>query len=72
MNIWLDERIRFVKSLKLLPMYNMSVILKIDSGSLLINQCLRALNSIVDKHWIFRTRLTFDAEQGIVVFHCIK
>ncbi|CAF5038747.1 unnamed protein product [Rotaria sp. Silwood1] len=66
MNIWLDERIRLINSSELLPTYNIGKIFKIDSGHLSINQCLRALNCIVDKHWIFRTRLKFDVKCGIL------
>ena len=66
MNVWLGERIRLLNSSQLLPTYNMSKILKLNSGHLSIKQCLRALNDIVDKHWIFRTRLKFDVECGIL------
>ncbi|CAF3708653.1 unnamed protein product [Rotaria sp. Silwood1] len=64
--VWLSERTRFFDWPKLLPTYNMSKIFKIDSGYLLINQLLRAIDSIVAKHWIFRTQLMFDAKSGLL------
>ena len=66
MNVWLGERTRFIKASQLLPTYNMSKILKIDSGHVSIDRCRRAIHTIVDKHWIFRTRLRFDAQRGIL------
>lgn len=44
----------------------MTKVLKIDSGHLSIDQCLRALNSVVSNHSIFRTRLIFDVEHGML------
>ena len=44
--------------------FNSSVALLIDSGCCSIDKCLKTLNHIVQRHWIFRTRLIFDAGRG--------
>ena len=66
MSVWLGERVRIFNGSHLLSTYNMGTILKIDLGTLSIDRCLTALNSIVEKHWVFRTRLKFDVESGML------
>ena len=65
-SIWLAEHTRFIDWPQVAPIYNMNMIFKIDSGHLSIDQCLRALNSVVGNHWIFRTRLVFDVEHAML------
>ncbi|UJR34790.1 hypothetical protein I4U23_027571 [Adineta vaga] len=64
--IWLAEHTRFIDWPQVAPIYNMNMIFKIDSGHLSIERCLRALNFVVSNHWIFRTRLIFDVERGML------
>lgn len=64
LSVWLGERVRIIDNCGLLPSFNMVTILKIVEGSLSIDRCINALNSIVDKHSIFRTRLQFDVKNG--------
>lgn len=42
----------------------MPSVLQVESGYFSIDKCIKALNEIVAQHWIFRTRLAFDVEQG--------
>jgi hypothetical protein len=42
----------------------MPVLLQIDSDYLSINKCIKALDHIVARHWIFGTQLVFDIERG--------
>ncbi|CAF1270471.1 unnamed protein product [Adineta ricciae] len=65
-SIWLAEHTRFIDWPQLAPVFNMNMIFQIDAGQLSIDRCLQALNSVVSKHWIFRTRLMFDVKHGIL------
>ena len=64
--VWLAERTRFIRCSPPIPIFNMPMILRIDSGHLSIERCLRAITDIIAVHSIFRTRLAFDVERGIL------
>ena len=64
--VWLAERTRFVSCSPSVPIYNMPMILRVDSDHLFIERCIRVITEIITNHCIFRTRLVFDVEQGIL------
>jgi hypothetical protein len=63
-SIWLAERMRFIQQKPDFPPYNSCAVYRITSGHLPIEQCLRAIDLIVARHMVFRTRFIFNVEHG--------
>jgi hypothetical protein len=63
-SVWLAEQTRFIQQTPSVSPYNTSSIYRIDSGHLSIKECLRAIDLIVARHMVFRTRLIFNVECG--------
>ncbi|CAF1188645.1 unnamed protein product [Adineta steineri] len=63
-SIWLAEEVRYIQQLPPISAYNVASIYHIDSGHLSIKLCLQAIDLIVARHSVFRTRLIFNFELG--------
>ena len=62
--LYLDERLRFGNRSDTVAIYHIPIVLEIVHGSISLARLHRALQTIVEKHKVLRTRLMFNEEEN--------
>ena len=60
----MDERLRFDTSIDPIATYHIPLVYELIRNSISLSRLKRALSSIIDKHKVLRTRLSFDENLG--------
>jgi hypothetical protein len=62
--LYLDERVRFGTSTNTIATYHIPLVYEVMHTSVSLSRLQRALQAVVHKHTILRTRLVFDEDRG--------